>query len=45
LTDLSIDLSEEIDTPGSEMRQAIEGNRKKERKKEKRKKEKGCRWL
>jgi len=39
LTDLPNDLREGIDTPGSEMRQAIEGKRKKERKKEKRKKE------
>jgi hypothetical protein len=33
------DLRDGIDTPGSEMRQAIEGKRKKERKRERKKKE------
>jgi len=49
VTDLPNDLRERIDTPGSEMRQAIEGERKKEREKEKERKKKErkrcCRWL
>lgn len=47
LTDLPNDLRERIDTPGSEMRQAIEGEREREREKERKKKERerSCRWL
>jgi len=40
VTDLPNDLRERIDTPGSEMRQAIEGERKKERKRKKEKERK-----